>query len=246
MGKYELIKFYHDKHHDTPKDTILIVAAHPDDEILGAGGTIAILTQSGYKVCTFILGEGKTSRSNNIAVSELDELKLEMVDANRLLGVTECYTSNLPDNRFDSVDLLDIVQMIEKLKEQIQPVTIFTHHFGDMNIDHQITYKAVLTATRPMQHEYVKNIYTFEIPSSTEWNTFTRETVFTPNVFIDISSTIDTKISAMSKYASELREYPHPRSLQHVRELAKVNGTKVGLNYCENFTLIRSVGKELL
>lgn len=246
MRKYKLSRQYYDENCDSSNDTILVVAAHPDDEILGAGGTIAILTQSGYKVCTLILGEGKTSRGNNVTVLELDTLKTEMEEANRLLGVVGCYTADLPDNRFDSVDLLDIVQLIEEHKEQIKPVTIFTHHFGDMNIDHQITYKAVMTATRPMQQECVKNIYTFEIPSSTEWNAFTRETIFTPNVFIDISSTIDTKIAAMSKYISELREYPHPRSLQHIKELAKVNGTKVGLNYSENFTLIRSIGKELL
>jgi LmbE family N-acetylglucosaminyl deacetylase len=243
---YKINKHYQDKDTDSPNGTILVVAAHPDDEVLGTGGTIAKLTRSGYRFCTLILGEGKTSRSNSIDASELVELKSEMESANRLLGVSECYTADLPDNRFDSVDLLDIVQLIEKVKEQIKPVTIFTHHFGDMNIDHQVTHQAVLTATRPIQDECVKNIYTFEIPSSTEWNAFSRETIFTPNVFIDITKTIDKKIAAMSKYVSELREYPHPRSLQHIKELAKVNGTKVGLDYCENFTLIRSVGKELL
>jgi LmbE family N-acetylglucosaminyl deacetylase len=241
MQKYNLINHYCDEVCDSSCGTVFVIVAHPDDEILGAGGTIAILARSGYRVCTLILGEGKTSRGEHVTVAELNRLKVEMESANQQLGVSECYTADLPDNRFDSVDLLDIVQLIEGLKEQIKPITILTHHFGDMNIDHQITYRAVMTATRPMQHECVKNIYTFEIPSSTEWNAFNRETIFTPNVFIDISSTIDIKVVAMSKYISELREYPHPRSLQHIKDLAKVNGAKVGLNYCECFTLVRSV-----
>ena len=110
-----------------------------------------------------------------------------------------------------------------------------------MNIDHQITHVAVLTATRPMKDECVKTIYSMEIPSSTEWNCYAKETIFCPNTFVDISKTIDEKVRAMGIYKSELREYPHPRSLQHIKELANVNGTKVGLEYSENFMLIRSI-----
>lgn len=221
---------------------ILIIAAHPDDEVLGCGGTVSKLIKSGVEAYTLILGEGKTSRVNAENLSEdLESLKTEAQKANQILGVKDIILESFPDNKFDSVPLLDIVQKIDIIKNKIKPDIIFTHHFGDMNIDHQITHKAVLTATRPMNDETVKDIYSFEIPSSTEWNSFSRETAFIPNVFFDISDTIDKKIAAMSEYRSELREYPHPRSLQHIKELARVNGTKVGIEYAENFMLIRSI-----
>lgn len=135
------------------------------------------------------------------------------------------------------------MQKIEEIKSKIKPEIIFTHHFGDMNVDHQIVHRAVLTATRPMQDECVREIYSFEVPSSTEWNSFERNNVFVPNVFVDVTKTIDLKVEAMACYKSELRDYPHPRSLRHIKELAVVNGTKVGLPYSENFCLVRSVNK---
>jgi len=220
---------------------ILIVAAHPDDEILGCGGTVAKLVQNGYEAYTLILGEGKTSREG-ATEQELEQLNTELRKANEIIGIEEVFVRNFPDNAFDSVALLTIVKEIEAIISQIKPNIIFTHHIGDLNIDHQITHHAVLTATRPMTDQSVKEIYAFEVPSSTEWNFFTKETAFVPNVFVDITETIDLKVKAMAEYKSELREYPHPRSLQHISELAKVNGTKVGLGYSENFILIRKVG----
>jgi len=220
---------------------VLIVCAHPDDEILGCGATCAKLIQDGHEVYTFILGEGKTSRDDG---QSIDELNIEMLKANETLGVKKVFRANFADNRFDSVDLLDIVKEIETLLLSIQPDTIFTHHDGDLNIDHQITNKAVLTATRPMVGQSVKEIYTFEIASSTEWNSYSRKNLFVPNTFIDVSSTIDKKVEAMAEYKSELCEYPHPRSLEFIKEMASYNGVRVGLKYSENFTLVRSVDKE--
>ena len=136
---------------------------------------------------------------------------------------------------------IEIVKKIEETKEHVRPSIIFTHHYGDMNIDHSITHRAVLTSTRPMQNEYVKTIYAMEISSSTEWNSYSKENIFTPNIFVDVTSTIDFKVKAMEKYKSELRNYPHPRSLKYIKEIAKVNGVKVGLDYSENFMLIRSI-----
>jgi LmbE family N-acetylglucosaminyl deacetylase len=167
-----------------------------------------------------------------------------MKAANKLIGAKEVFTASFPDNSFDSVPLLDIVKKIEEIKQKTKPQIIFTHHFGDMNIDHQITHQAVLTATRPMQGETVKEIYSCEIPSSTEWN-FEPNKQFTPNVFFDVSKTIDKKIKALEKYKSELREYPHPRSLQHIKELAKFRGARCGLNFAEAFYLVRSVRDNL-
>ena len=219
---------------------ILIVAAHPDDEVLGCFGTTAKLIKEGYEAYTLILSGGKTSRGG-VEQCEIDTLKKEMLKANSLIGIKEVFQKNFPDNSFDSVPLLEIVKEIENIKEKIKPQIIFTHHIGDMNVDHQITHKAVLTATRPMNDECVKTIYSMEVPSSTEWNSFSSQNIFIPNVFFDITDTIDLKIEAMSFYKSELRNYPHPRSLQHIKELAKVNGTKAGLKYSENFMLIRDI-----
>ena len=223
---------------------ILIVCAHPDDEVLGCGATCAKLAAEGHEIYTLILGEGKTSRDVDNSEEDIEILKAEVMLANRTIGVKEVFTANFADNRFDGVDILDIIKRIEKIIDYIKPDTIFTHHYGDMNIDHQITHQAVLTATRPMVGQCVKEIYTFEIASSTEWNSFSKENRFIPNTFVDVSSTIDIKVNAMAAYKSELCKYPHPRSLQFIKEMASYNGVRVGLEYSENFQLIRSVAKE--
>lgn len=219
---------------------ILIVAAHPDDEVLGCFATVGKLIKQGYEAYTLILSKGKTSRGET-KKEELDILQDEMQKANALIGVKKVYSADFPDNEFDSVPLLKIVKEIEKIKDEIKPEIVFTHHAADMNIDHQITHKAVLTATRPMENESVKTIYAMEIPSSTEWNSFDKESIFVPNTFFEVAETIDLKVEAMGRYKSELRNSSHPRSLEHIKNLAKVNGTKVGLKYSENFVLIRKV-----
>ena len=218
----------------------LIVAAHPDDEVLGCFGTAAKMIKNGWEGYTLILSRGKTARGK-VEQSEIDRLKENAREANRLIGIKEVFYADFPDNAFDSVPLLQIVKKTEEIKNEIRPEIIFTHHVGDMNVDHQITHKAVLTATRPMADEPVKTVYSMEVPSSTEWSAFSKETVFVPNVFVDITETVDLKVRAMACYRSELREYPHPRSLRHLEELAKNNGVKVGLNYSENFMLVRRI-----
>ena len=224
--------------------TVLLVFAHPDDEILGCGATAAKLVKAGYDVSTLILGEGKTSRysERDQAKDELQLLSSEIAAANRQIGITKIFTADFPDNKFDSVALLDIVKKIEEIKQEIRPSLIFTHHFGDMNVDHQQTYRAVLTATRPMIDECVKEIYACEIPSSTEWN-YTPGCHFTPNVFVDVTETIELKVKAMSEYQSELREWPHPRSLRHIKDLASLNGVNCGFHFAEAFSLVRDIGK---
>lgn len=221
---------------------ILIVAAHPDDEVLGCFGTVARLIDEGYEAYTLILGEGKTSRDETREVAkrsrELKELDEEIRRANDVIGIKQVFVEQFPDNRFDRVDLLDIVKTITKIKEAIRPDIIFTHYEGDLNIDHQLTYKAVITATRPMAEESVKEIYAFEVLSSTEW---AYPLSFTPDTFFDITSTIDRKIAAMRAYASELREYPHPRSLKGIELNAQHHGMRVGRSYVEAFKCIRAI-----
>lgn len=219
---------------------VLIIAAHPDDEILGCGGTIKRLVSEGYTAFTLILGEGITSRDEKRdreeRISEIERLKEQVKEANRIIGVKDVYLYDFPDNRFDTVPLLDIVKVIEKIKNELKPEIIFTHYENDLNIDHQITYKAVLTATRPMEGECVKELYSFEVLSSTEWSYPLR---FSPDVFFDISDHIEYKIKAMELYKSELRDFPHPRSLKGIKLNAQNLGMKVGFQFSEVFKTVR-------
>ncbi|TLP38534.1 PIG-L deacetylase family protein [Arcobacter arenosus] len=221
---------------------ILIVAAHPDDEVLGCFGTVSKLIKEGYEAYTLILGEGKTSRDEKRLVeNKKDEIKIlnnEIQKANDVIGIKKVFVETFPDNRFDSVDLLDIIKVISKVKEVVKPDIIFTHYEHDLNIDHQITYKAVITATRPMENECVKEIYSFEILSSTEWN---YPLSFSPDTYYDISDTIDLKIEAMKEYTSELCEYPHPRSLEGIELNAKYQGMRIGKRYVEAFKSVRVI-----
>jgi len=220
---------------------ILIIAAHPDDEILGCGGTIARLVNEGNEVYTLILGEGITSRDyirdRKKRESEIKELKKQVSRANEIIGVKEVFTFDFPDNQFDSIPLLNIIKKVEKVKNQIKPDIIFTHYKNDLNIDHKKTYEAVITTTRPIENETVKTIYSFEVLSSTEWN---YPTTFSPNVFFDISRTFKKKIEAMACYKSELRNYPHPRSIKSMELKMEMWGVTVGLEYAEAFNLVRS------
>ncbi|WP_236103507.1 PIG-L deacetylase family protein [Campylobacter armoricus] len=147
---------------------ILIIVAHPDDEVLGCFGTIAKYIQQGYEAYTLILGEGKASRKTNNYKNEQDILEQELQNANNFLGIKKIFRKFFPDNSFDKIPLLEIVKSIEEVKDEIKPSIIFTHYEKDLNIDHQITYKATITATRSLQEESVKEIYSFEILSSTE------------------------------------------------------------------------------
>ena len=221
---------------------VLVVAAHPDDEILGCGGTMARMAEEGKKVYTLILGEGATARDRKRdrkkKSKELEDLRKQALKANRVLGVKETCLHDFPDNRFDTVALLDIVKVIEDVKNRVEPEVILTHYRNDLNIDHQITYQAVLTATRPLPGETVRKIYSFEVLSSTEWS---YPLSFSPDTFFDISKTVDIKLKAMKQYKAELRAAPHPRSLEGIKLIAKTWGMKVGLKSAEAFKLVRSI-----
>ena len=221
---------------------VLIVAAHPDDEVLGCFGTVAKLIEQGAEAYTLILGEGKTSRESGDVADELALLRSEIQKANASIGIERVFVESFPDNRFDSVDLLDIVKTVAKVKEEIRPDTIFTHYEKDLNIDHRITYEAVITATRPMKNECVKEIYSFEILSSTEWN---YPLTFAPDTYFDIGDTIEKKLGAMRAYDSELCDFPHPRSLEGIRLCAKYHGMRVGREYVEAFKTVRAIKERL-
>ena len=221
---------------------ILAVVAHPDDEVLGCGATLARLIKEGYEANTLILGEGVTSRDEKNDTKnrnkEILALKEQAKKANKVLGVKEVYFYDLSDNRFDTLPLLEIIKAIEEVKFKVKPDIIFTHYGKDLNIDHQITYNAVITAARPIKGETVKEIYSFEIPSSTEWS---YPLSFSPNVFFDVTETIDIKLKAMQLYISEIKDFTHPRSEEFIRLNSRLWGIKAGLNNAEVFQSIRII-----
>ena len=206
----------------TDMKKILVVAAHPDDEILGVGATVAKHAAQGDEVYALILGEGQTSRGEHredISADVVKELHQNTLESAEKVGYKEVYFADFPDNRFDQVDLLDVVKAVEHKIKEIQPEIIYTHYSGDLNIDHQYTARAVLTATRPIG----------DYPA------------FCPNVYVDITQFYANKEAAMKCYVSELCEYPHPRSLEGMDVLSRTRGIAAGMNRAEAFMLIRSM-----
>ena len=228
-----------------PAVKVAVIAAHPDDEVLGCGGTLASLARSGRsEIRIGILGEGISSRyarREEAPRKDLLQLQAQARKANSAWKAKAVEFGGLPDNRFDDVPLLEIIKQVEKWVEAWRPEVIYTHHPGDLNIDHSLTFRAVLTATRPMAGTPVKDLYAFEVPSSTEWAFRRVEPPFRPNVFVDISESIEIKVKALQHYEEEVRVFPHPRSPEALRALARRWGSAVGLQYAEAFELIRSV-----
>ena len=215
---------------------VLVVAAHPDDEALGCAGTIAKHVASGDEVHLLFMTDGVGSRS----VSDDFVLRRKSASDNaaEILGVTSKQNFDFPDNRMDSVPLLDIVKIIEDVIEEKQPEIIYTHHIGDLNIDHQVTHKAVLTACRPQPGFCVREIYAFEVMSSTEWAT-PGLAPFVPNVYVDISDYWDVKKMALHVYVEEMRQVPHSRSVEGLEHLARHRGCCVGVRVAECFMVVR-------
>lgn len=226
----------------------MIVVAHPDDELLGLGATMnKLITTSNVTTHVVILGEGITSRTEERNVNkwekELKQHKENILQAQRAIGYHSVSAHNFSDNRFDSIPLLDIIKVIEKEKKAFSPDIIFTHHGGDVNIDHQYTFSAVMTACRPMLDEKVKMIITFETASGTEWIASTDTRQFIPNFYFEVSKeNIDSKISGMESYEFERRSFPHPRSPEALMIKAQNRGLTVGLEYAEAFHIVRMLG----
>lgn len=219
--------------------TILVVAAHADDEALGCGGTIARHVAEGDTVHAVFLADGVSSRQGAEA-RELEQRFAATEQARQVLGITTTTFLGLPDNRLDSLPLIQVIQPLEAVIRQINPQVIYTHHYGDLNVDHRIAHQAVMTACRATPENSVKEIFTFEVMSSTEWSSVGLAP-FLPNLFVDISAYIEVKFQALNAYTLEMRSAPHSRSLEHLNFLARHRGNSVGVPVAEAFMVMRVV-----
>jgi|TARA_B100000929_G_scaffold289230_1_gene279351 LmbE family N-acetylglucosaminyl deacetylase len=222
------------------KKNILVIVAHPDDEILGCGATLAKLARNNHKVHCLITAEGITSRNDSNRKKHLNDLQKATLASSKIIKFSSVQSLKLPDNRLYSVDFLKIAKTYEKIINILKPRIIFTHHPGDLNLDHEIVNRAVLTATRPIAKTYIKKILTFETPSSTEWNFDTAKS-FIPNYFENVEKFMKYKLKALKAYKSEMRPFPHPRSVENIKALAKFRGSTVGYKYAEAFRLVREI-----
>jgi len=225
--------------------SVLVLVAHPDDEVLGIGGTIARHAALGDKVDIVIAAEGATSRDAvrdvQLRRKELDELQLATRKATEGLGALSVRFLGFPDNRCDSVDRLDLIKAVEVAVSEIEPHTIYVHHCGDVNIDHRRLHEAVYTACRPQPGHPVKRMLAFETVSSTEWTPPGSLAPFLPNVFIDIEKYWPQKKAALEVYQQEMHAWPYSRSIAAVEHLGRWRGASVGVGMAEAFILLREV-----
>ena len=223
---------------------ILVIVSHPDDEVLGCGGSICRFARAGQDVHIAIMSRGLGARYNEdheVPEELLQAISRQSDAVAKQLGARQLILHDLPDNRFDTIPLLKIVKIIEGLISTVHPEIIITHHGGDLNVDHRRVFQATVTATRPAGPALVRDLYSCEIPSSTEWAFQHTGHAFRPNVFIDITETLEEKIRALQAYESEVRAFPHPRSPEAVRVTAQRWGTVCGCRSAEAFELIRSI-----
>lgn len=219
---------------------VLIIAAHPDDETYGLGGTIMKLIQEGNEITVFIMTDGVTARHD---VKSLQKQAAE--NACKKLGVDNLLFGDLPDQRLDELALLEVIKPISKTITEINPSVVFTHHGGDANQDHRTIFNATIVATRPYGNNPVKELFTYEVASSTEWAPPLSHWSFQPNCYVDVSEYLDKKVEAAKEYSntfqSEVPPYPHPRSLEAIKIYAKKRGIEVGFKCAEAFQIIRKL-----
>lgn len=220
---------------------ILVVAAHPDDEVLGCGGTVVRHADEGDEVRVLFLSDGVGARGISRNAPAFQARELAAHAAAVTLGVRKVQFLGLPDNRLDSIDLLDIVKPIEHIVQEFRPSVIYTHHGGDLNVDHRIFHKALLTACRPQPGASVSRILFFETPSSTEWADPSFGPAFCPNCFVGIAEQMSRKMAALHHYEGEMRPFPHARSLESIEALARTRGCTAGLPAAEAFVILREI-----
>jgi len=221
---------------------VLVIVAHPDDEVLGCGGTILRHVKAGDQVSVLILADGESSREGGAA--RIAARAQAAREAAAILGVMQPILQGLPDNQLDSRPRLELVKLVERHIGEFAPGVVYTHHAGDLNVDHRRVHEAVVTACRPQQGHPVGRLLFFEMPSSTEWQPPRSDEPFLPNCFVDISSVLELKMKALRAYDSEMRPWPHPRSYAGVEHLARWRGATVGCEAAEAFMLGREIRRE--
>jgi len=220
------------------KNKILVIVAHPDDEVLGVGGTILKHIHDGDEVDILILGDGETSRDSGTDIHKREE---QARNASKVMGVKNIFLEKYLDNQFDTIPLLTIIKKIESVLEEVKPSIIYTHYYNDLNIDHCLVSRAVVTACRPNILSGIKKILVFETPSSTEWQIKDQSHIFCPTEYNNIADFIDKKLDILKIYKDELADYPHPRSIEGIKILAQYRALESGFKYAEAFQLIRSL-----
>lgn len=225
---------------------ILVIVAHPDDEVLGCGATIAKHVADGNRVYVCSLCEMVSARTNK---PEHDRFMKQVKDAERVLGVKETMFFDFPNIKFNTVPALELVQAIEKAIIKFKPEVVYTHHKGDVNVDHQVVFDATMAAIRlpergsvpDLPRNMIRKVLAYEIPSSTEWAAPMPAFAFLPNVFVDVTATFKKKVEAAKCYESIIKEPPHPRSLEALEALATFRGAQSSLKKAEAFMLIRQL-----
>lgn len=215
---------------------VLIIAAHPDDEVLGCGGAIATHASRGDKVGVLYVADGIGAR-DDLFEEGLKKRKAAAYQALKILGAEVLDFLDFPDNRLDNVPLLDVVKKIESLMQKFVPEVVYTHHYGDLNIDHAIVHRATMTACRPLPGSHIKEIYTYEVLSATEWGL--GNSAFSPSMFMNIADCWDKKLKALLCYKDEIRNFPHTRSLENLDFLSRYRGATIGFERAEAFSTIR-------
>ena len=219
---------------------ILVVASHPDDEVFGCGGTLIKYSKMDYQIKIIFMTNGVTSRSQR-RKDEIFKRRKAALMASKFLGANHIKFFGFKDNQMDTVPLLKIVKKIEKEIIIFKPSIVFTHFNGDLNIDHELTSRATITACRPINNHPVKALFMFYVPSSTEWNFNKNKKNFIPNWFEDISKIEKQKKLALDCYKMEMRKWPHPRSLKNIKNLQEVFAAEVGQKKTEAFLLYRRI-----
>lgn len=212
---------------------ILIICAHPDDESLGLGGTLALHSQNGDQVRIMIMTDGESSRLNQN--SSISTRKKQCEKACDVLGISDIKFLDFKDQSLDTVSVLSLSQSIEKEISLFNPSLIYTHFWNDLNQDHRRIFEATKIASRPLPKSSIKELICFETPSSTEWSYGEK---FSPNYFVDVKKVFNKKLKAISYYEKELQKYPHPRSIEGITSRAQYWGSTVGVNYAEAFVKI--------
>jgi len=217
---------------------ILVIAPHPDDEVLGCGGAIVKHVWGGAEVYLCVVTKAYPPEWPE---DEIEERKGEVLRVNQILGIKKTYFLDLPTVKLDTIPQKELNEATAQVVNEVQPEVLYIPHRGDVNKDHRLVFDAIMVAVRPKPGSVIRKVLSYETLSETEWGAPFIENAFIPNVYVDISETLEIKLKAMSEYKSEFKEFPHPRSLEAISALAKRRGSSIGVEAAEAFTLVREI-----